>query len=98
VPDGFDVRFHQSVRDLARGVGAAMSMNSSHTSQADSRARLARILDTNRRLRDDNQRLRESNEDLHLLLRSALWELARANNAPSPSRFVADWYRDRGKQ
>jgi hypothetical protein len=92
--DAFDVRFHGSLRGLARQVSANMSLP---IGRVDPKQRLAQILETNQRLSDDTQRLRKENEELHLLLRSALWELARANGTEQPARFIADWFRARRK-
>jgi len=95
--DAYDVRFPSEVtRNMARAVGESMTMTTGRGAETtDARVRVRHLLDDNAHLKRLLGEERERLVEARTLLRSALWELARAQGSNVPQRFIADWYRTR---
>jgi hypothetical protein len=97
VTDAYDVRFRdKQMRQLARQVGATMTLPSERGPESvDPRIRLRAALDDNTHLKQRLIEVVREKEELRVLLRTALWELARANGSNNPKTWSAKWYRER---
>lgn len=95
--DAYDVRFRdKQMRQLARQVGATMTLPSERGPESvDPRIRLRAALDDNVHLKQRLIEVVREKEELRVLLRTALWELAREHHSNDPKTWSAKWYRER---
>ena len=94
--DGYDVRFAREIRDKARAVGDTLQLPRDRgVESVDPKIRLAAALDDNAHLKERLTEERQKVDELRVMLRTALWELAAATGETVPQKFVSDWYRRR---